>query len=71
MVEIFFSRLTEDAIRRGIFRNVPALIGAIQAYLAVHNENPKPFQTATTDQILEKARRGRLALDAIASQSPA
>jgi transposase len=66
MVEIFFSQLTDKAIRRGIFHNVPDLIDAIQTYLAAHNENPEPFQwTATTDQILDKVRRGRVTLDAI------
>ena len=36
--------------------------------LAAHNDNPEPFQwTATTDQILEKVRRGRVTLDAIAT----
>jgi transposase len=68
MVEIFFSRLTEKAIRRGVFHSVPDLIGAIENYLAAHNDDPKPFQwTATTDQILEKVRRGRVTLDAIDS----
>jgi transposase len=66
MVEIFFSQLTDKAIRRGIFHSVPDLIDAIQAYLAAHNQNPEPFQwTATTDQILDKVRRGRITLDAI------
>src|SRR5271170_4702456 len=66
MVEIFFSKLTDKAIRRGIFHSVPDLIDAIQDYLAAHNEDPKPFQwTATADQILEKVRRGRVTLDAI------
>jgi transposase len=68
MVEIFFGRPTDKAIRRGIFHSVPDLIDAIQAYLAAHNENPKPFQwTATADQILEKVRRGRVALNATAN----
>jgi transposase len=68
MVEIFFGRLSDKAIRRGIFHSVPDLIDAIETYLAAHNENPKPFQwTATADQILAKVRRGRVTLDAIAS----
>jgi transposase len=68
MVEIFFAKLTDKAIRRGIFHSVPDLIDAIQTYLAAHNENPKPFQwTATTDQILDKVRRGRATLNAIAN----
>jgi hypothetical protein len=54
--------------RRGIFHSVPDLIDAIQAYLAAHNQNPQPFKwAATTDQILEKVRRGRVTLDAIAN----
>jgi len=66
MVETFFSRLTEKAIRRGIFRSVPDLIAAIEQYLAAHNADPKPFTwTATTDQILEKVRRGRVTLNTI------
>ena len=68
MVEIFFGRLTDKAIRRGIFHSVPDLINAIETYLAAHNENPKAFQwTASTAQILEKVRRGRVTLEAIAS----
>ena len=59
---------TDKAIRHGIFHSVPDLTEAIQAYLAAHNENPEPFRwTATTDQILEKVRRGRVTLNAIAS----
>ena len=66
MVEIFFGQLTDKAIRRGIFHSVPDLIDAIQTYLAAHNKNPEPFTwTATTDQILEKVRRGRITLQAI------
>jgi transposase/transposase-like protein len=68
MVEIFFSQLTDKAVRRGIFHSVPALIDAIEAYLAAHNERPEPFQwTATADQILAKVRRGRVTLQAIAN----
>jgi transposase len=68
MVEILFGNLTDKAIRRGIFRSVPDLIEAIETYLAQHNENPEPFRwTATTEQILEKVRRGRVTLEAIAS----
>ncbi len=66
MVEILFSQLTDKALRRVIFHNVPDLIDAIQTYLAAHNQNPEPFQwTATSDQILDKVRRGRVTPDAI------
>jgi hypothetical protein len=66
MVEGFFSQLTNKAIRRGVFRSVPDLIAAIDAYLAQNNTNPTPFTwTKTADQIVEKVRRGRMTLDAI------
>jgi hypothetical protein len=66
MVEIFFGQLSAKAIRRGVFTSVPALIDAIETYLAAHNDDPQPFQwTATTEQILEQLRRGRATLNAI------
>ncbi len=65
LVERFFGKLTDKAIRRGIFTSVPDLIAAIEAYLKHTNDNPQPFTcTATAEQILEKVRRGRVTLDA-------
>ncbi|MGH9091798.1 MAG: IS630 family transposase [Acidimicrobiales bacterium] len=67
MVERWFRDLTEKALRRGVFRSVPDLIAAIEAYLEANNNDPKPFVwTATAEEILEKVRRGRVALEAIA-----
>jgi hypothetical protein len=64
-------RRSDKAIRRGIFHSVPELLDAIETYLATHNQDPRPFiWTATTAQILEKVRRGRVAPNAIASQNP-
>ncbi len=66
MVEGFFSKPTNKAIRHGAFASVPDLIAAIDAYLAAHNTNPTPFTwTKTADQIVEKVQRGRVTLDAI------
>ena len=68
MVERWFRDLTDKAIRRGVFRSVPDLIAAIESYLAAHNDDPRPFVwTATAEEILEKVRRGRVALEAITS----
>ena len=56
MVERWFRELTEKAIRRGVFKSVPDLIAAIEAYLQANNNDPKPFVwTATAEQILEKS----------------
>ena len=64
MVERFFRDLTVKGLRRGVFRDVPELIEAIQAYLSAHNESPKPFVwTAAASDILEKVKRGRAKLN--------
>ena len=66
MVEGFFSKLTNKAIRRAAFASVPDLIAAIDAYLTQTNTNPTPFLwTKTADQIVEKVQRGRVTLNAI------
>lgn len=66
LVERWFRELTDKALRRGSFNSVPALITAIEDYLDAHNDDPKPFLwTATADSILEKVRRGRVALQAV------
>jgi transposase len=70
LIERWFGKLTDKAIRRGVFHSVPDLISAIEAYLDATNNNPQPFiWTATAEQILEKVRRGRVALDTITTQT--
>jgi hypothetical protein len=48
-VENFFSKMTRQRIRRGVFRSVVDLQAAINAYLAEHNANPKPFVWTNPD----------------------
>ncbi|HTV05393.1 MAG TPA: IS630 family transposase [Acidobacteriaceae bacterium] len=63
MVERFFRDLTENRLRRGVFRSVEELITAIFDYIDHHNESPKPFiWTAKAADILEKVKRPRTAL---------
>ena len=70
LVERWFRELTDKALRRGVFHSVPDLIASIEDYLSAHNEDPKPFiWTATADSILEKVRRGRVALEQVVNQS--
>ena len=58
MVERFFRDITAQRLRRGVFRSVPELVDAIEDYIAVHNENPKPFVwTAKATDILQKVIR--------------
>jgi transposase len=68
LIERWFRELTDKALRRGVFRSVPELIAAIEAYLRAHNNDPKPFiWTASADDILAKVRRGRVVLKQVAS----
>jgi transposase len=65
-VERFFGLITQDAIRRGVFKSVAELETTIQDYLDNHNADPKPFVwTAKADHILEKVARGRQALESL------
>jgi transposase len=69
LVERWFRDLTDKAIRRGVFHSVDELISDIENYLRVNNDDPKPFVwTATTEQILAKVTRGRVALEQVESQ---
>jgi transposase len=64
MVERFFRDLTDKRLRRGVFRSVAELQEAIEEHISVHNLDPKPFiWTAAANDILEKVRRGRTALN--------
>ncbi len=57
-VEGFFSKLTRQRIRRGVFRSIVDLQAAINRYLAEHNHDPKPFAwTKPADAILAKLNR--------------
>ena len=63
MAERFFRDLTENRLRRGVFRSVQELIEAIGEYIDHHNEHPKPFiWTTKAADILEKVKRARAAL---------
>ena len=66
LVERFFALITEDAIRRGVFKSVAELKAAIADYLAKHNADPIPFEwTKSADVILTKVERARTTLAAV------
>jgi hypothetical protein len=57
-VENFFSKITRQRVRRGVFRSIVDLQAAIRDYLAEHNANPKPFVwTQSADAIFAKLDR--------------
>jgi transposase len=57
LVERWFAEITRKRIRRGSFHSVAELVAAIEEYLRVNNQNPKPFVwTKRAELILEKLR---------------
>ena len=55
-------------MRRGVFRDVPELVEAVEGYIEKHNENPKRFVwTAKASDILAKVKRARKALENVQS----
>ena len=58
MVERWFGLLSEKQIKRGTHRSTVELEQAIRKYLAIHNEQSKPFVwTKTADDILDSLAR--------------
>lgn len=56
MVEIFFSIITRQAIRRGSFRSTDELHTAIETYIAGWNQRAHPFTwTKTADELIDRA----------------
>ena len=43
LVERFFAEITDKAIRRGVFKNVRELEGAIQRFIETRNRSPRPY----------------------------
>ena len=58
LVERWFALLTEQQLRRGVFRSTRKLETTIRQYINTHNEEPKPFiWTKTADEILASVAR--------------
>lgn len=55
LIERWFGEITQKRIRRGIFHSVPDLIAAIEEYIRLNNQDPKPFVwTKKVDEIIQK-----------------
>lgn len=62
MVERYFRDITENHIRRGVFRSVDELERTIQGAVEQHNDAPRPYiWTAKANDILAKVIRARAA----------
>lgn len=69
VIERWFRDLTQNRIRKGVFKSVAQLVDAIRHYVDQHNANPTSFVwTKKAEDILEKIARARKALDKISSE---
>ena len=63
LIERWFAEITNQRIRRGVFRSVKDLEGAITTYIQHNNANPKPFVwTQSANEIVEKVNRSKATL---------
>jgi transposase len=66
LVERFFRDITEEQIRRGVFRSVEELKSAISDYLEHRNKHPKPYiWAATPEVILTKVAKAKEMLETL------
>jgi len=64
VIERWFRDITDQRLKRGVFKNVPDVVAAISGYIDAHSEDPNPIiWSATADKILEKVGRARPALE--------
>jgi hypothetical protein len=69
VIERWFRDITCNRVRNGVFRSVEQLEQAIRDYIDHHNANPKTFVwTKKAEDILEKVKRARAALNKISSE---
>jgi transposase len=66
LIERWFGEITRKRIRRGIFHSVPDLVAAIEEYIRINNETPKPFVwTRKVEQILDKLNRCKAVVETL------
>jgi len=66
LVERFFAEITQNRIRRGVFKSVAQLEAAILAYLGHRNRQPHPFTwTASVEKIIGKQARAKVTLETL------
>ena len=65
----FFRNLSEDRLKRGVFKSVDELVAAIELFVLAHNETPKPFiWTKSAQDILQKVMRAKAKLKTVQTE---
>lgn len=66
LVERLFAELTQNRIRRGVFKSIDELEAVITAYVDHRNQNPRPFTwTASVEEIVGKVGRAKQTLETL------
>jgi transposase len=66
LIERWFGQLTEKQLRRGAFTSVKDLTRTIEKFIAVYNNNPKPFVwNAKIEDILRKVGKCKAILETV------
>jgi transposase len=66
LIERWFGKITQKRIRRGVFHSVPDLIAAIEEYIGLNNQDPKPFVwTKKVDEIIQKVNRCKAIMETL------
>ena len=69
MVERFFRNLSENRLKRGVFKSVDELVAAIKPFVLAHDEDPKPFVwTKSAKDILQKVMRAKAKLKTVQTE---
>jgi|TARA_R110000868_G_scaffold409926_3_gene696569 transposase len=69
VIERWFAEITNERIRRGVFRSVQELVKSIEDYVKQYNAAPKGYKwTKSAAEILEKVTRAKAALDKCLSE---
>lgn len=66
LIERWFGHLTDKQLRRGAFASVDDLVSAIDEFIEVTNDDPKPFVwSAKVDDILRKVGKCKAILETV------
>jgi hypothetical protein len=64
LMERWLGEITRKRIRRGVFKSVSGLVAAIQEFIRLNSDNPKPFVwTKKVEEILEKVNHCKTVIE--------
>jgi hypothetical protein len=66
LVKRWFNEITRKRDQRGVFKSEPELVAAIEDFIRLNNQNPKPFVWAKkVEEILEKVNHCKAVIETL------